>query len=262
MIRRHARQLCRAARATSLALAVALAPALPLSAQGLDLDGMTAEQRQIFRDEVRAYLMENPEVLLEAIAVLEARQAQHQTMTEAEAIATHRAAIFEDGYSWVGGNPDGDVTLVEFLDYRCSFCRRAHPEVAELLERDGNIRLIVKEFPILGPDSTLSSRFAIAVMDIGGPDAYEVAHDRLMTMRARVTEGNLSQLATDLGLDPAAVLARMEDDDVTRIIEANHALAQQLQISGTPTFILEDQFLRGYAPLGVMESLVAEARGG
>lgn len=236
--------------------------AAPALAQPLDPGSMTPEQRQDFRKEVRDYLMDNPEVLIEAIQVLERRQAAQQVRSEAELLQDNHAAIFDDGYSFVGGNPDGDITLVEFMDYRCSFCRQAHPEVAELLKNDGRIRWIVKEFPILGPDSTLASRFAIAVLDLGGADAYGRAHDALMTMRAKVSTEALEKLAGDLGLDAGAVLARMGSAEVTKVIDANHALAQRLQISGTPTFILQDRFLRGYVPLDALTNFVAEARNG
>lgn len=231
-------------------------------AQSADPGVMTPEQRQNFRKEVRDYLMDNPEVLIEAIQVLEGRQAAQKVTADAQLLQDNHAAIYDDGYSYVGGNPEGDITLVEFMDYRCSFCRQAHPEVAELLKKDGRIRWIVKEFPILGPDSTLASRFAIAVLEVGGSGAYGRAHDALMTLRARVTTDALKKLAGDLGLDAGAVMARMDSETVTKVIDQNHALAQRLQISGTPTFILQDRFLRGYVPLDAMTDLVAKARKG
>lgn len=249
-------------RALLIAVGLLAASGTLAQAQSLDPAAMTPEQRQVFRKEVRDYLMENPEVLIEAIQVLEGRQAAQKVTTDARLLQDNHAAIFDDGYSFVGGNPEGDVTLVEFMDYRCSFCRQAHPEVAELLKNDGRIRWIVKEFPILGPDSTLASRFAIAVLDLGGADAYGRAHDALMTMRAKVSPEVLKKLAGDLGLDAGAVLARMDSAEVTRVIDANHALAQRLQISGTPTFILQERFLRGYVPLDAMTNLVAETRKG
>lgn len=249
-------------RALLIAVGLLAGSATLAQAQSLDPGAMTPEQRQNFRKEVRDYLMENPEVLIEAIQVLESRQAAQKVSADAQLLQDNHAAIFDDGYSFVGGNPEGDITLVEFMDYRCSFCRQAHPEVAKLLKNDGNIRWIVKEFPILGPDSTLASRFAVSVLQIGGADAYGRAHDTLMTMRAKVTPEVLKKLAGDLGLDAGAVLAKMDSAEVTKVIDANHALAQRLQISGTPTFILQDQFLRGYVPLDAMTGLVAEARNG
>ncbi|WP_372838018.1 DsbA family protein [Phaeovulum sp.] len=240
---------------------IALVAALAAGpAAAFDLGNMSDAERADFGAAVREYLLSNPEVLVEAINVLDARQAQAAAASDKDLVAANAAALFQDGYSWVGGNPDGDVTLVEFTDYRCGYCRQAHAEVAELVASDGNIRFIVKEFPILGVESELSSRFAIAIKLIAGDDVYKEAHDRLITLRGTANEESLSQLAVDLGQDPAAVLARMTTDEVTAVIDANHALAQIMQISGTPTFIVGDEMLRGYLPLAGMRQIVADQR--
>jgi protein-disulfide isomerase len=248
-----------------LALAAGLAlTALPFtapSATAFDPGAMSDAQRAAFRAEVRAYLLENPEVLMEAIGILQDREAAAQAASETELLAALQAEIYQDGHSWVGGNPEGDVTLVEFIDYRCGYCRRAHPEVTALVEEDGNIRRIVKEFPILGEQSVLASRFAIAVKRQAGDDAYAAVHDALMTLRGDVTEDSLRRLSADLSLDADAMIAGMNDPEVSRILAANRALGEMLRINGTPTFVLGDTFLRGYVPLESMRGLVAEARG-
>ena len=218
-------------------------------------------ERQAFRDQVRAYLMESPEVLLEAIAVLEQRQQQNQSSSDSDLVASNAEALFDDGYSFVGGNPDGDVTMVEFLDYRCTFCRRSHPEVAELILADGNIRYIVKEYPILGDQSVLASRFAISVLMNAGPSSYAIMLDTLMTFRGSFTKAALERLSDDMGLDTAVIMAGMNDDPVTTMINRNRALAQRMQINGTPGFIMGDQVIRGYVPLGDMQQIVAQIRG-
>ena len=246
-------------RAVTLSAALSLM-ALTAPAQAFDITNMSEDERGALREEIRAYLLENPEVIMEAVGILEQRQAEAQAMGDVDLVRVNADAIFEDSNSWVGGNPDGDITLVEFTDYRCSFCRRAHTELEQLLEADGNIRFIIKEFPILGEDSVLSSRFAIAVRQIAGDDAYKAAHDALITLRSNVNADVLRRLAEDLDLDADAVLTRMDSDEVTQVIAANHALAGRLQISGTPTFILEDQMLRGYMPLADMQRLVAQTR--
>lgn len=244
-------------RAATLA-AILLAP-LPAIAD-TDLRNMNDAERSAFRDEVRAYLLDNPEVLMEAIAVLEERQADQQTAGDAAMIAAHSGEIFEDPTSWVGGNPEGDVTVVEFLDYRCSFCRRAHPEVAELLEGDGNIRLVVKEFPILGEQSVLASRFAIATRNVAGDAAYGAVLDGLMTMNSEVNETTLARLAEVFDLDFQAIRLEMENPEIDGIIARNRALAQRLGINGTPSFIFDETMVRGYVPLDRMQQLVADAR--
>ncbi|MBT0956423.1 thioredoxin domain-containing protein [Alphaproteobacteria bacterium KMM 3653] len=246
-------------RITAATLAGAMA-LLPLSAQSSDLTELDAAERQAFRAEVRAYLLENPEVLMEAIAVLEQRETAQQANADVALIAANQAAIFEDGYSHVKGNPEGDITIVEFVDYRCGYCRRAFPEVNELIKGDGNIRLITKEFPILGEESTLASRFAIAAQQQAGEEAYGKLHDEMMTFRGNFTEASLSDLAASLDIDPAPVLASMNSPEVDAVIAENRALAQNLGISGTPTFVLPNRFLRGYLPLQGMMQAVAESR--
>ncbi|PWR03695.1 disulfide bond formation protein DsbA [Meridianimarinicoccus roseus] len=241
--------------AASLALAALAAPS-----QAFDIDAMSDAERSAFRSEIRSYLLDNPEVLMEAIGVLEAREAEAQATADADLVSSLGDEIFRDGRSWVGGNPDGDITLVEFMDYRCGYCRRAFPEVEQLLETDGNIRLVVKEFPILGEESLLASRFAISARLIAGDDAYKAVHDALITQRASVTTASLSKLADDLDLDGDAILAGMEAPLVTEEIRANHDLARKLDINGTPSFILEDEMLRGYVPLARMQELVAQVR--
>ncbi|MDP2740708.1 MAG: DsbA family protein [Pseudorhodobacter sp.] len=242
------------------ALVLAFAAAAPAAA--LDLAAMTEAERTSFRAEVRAYLLENPEVLMEAIGVLEQRQQQAAVVNDQTLLQTNAVDIFNDPDSWVGGNPDGDVTMVEFIDYRCTYCRKAHDEVAELLTSDGNIRFIVKEFPILGEESVLSSRFAIAVRQLAGDDAYKRAHDALITLRGNATKDTLARLADELGLDAPAIIARMDAAEVTAIIDANHALGDRMKISGTPTFVIDQTMLRGYLPLEGMRQIVDEQRKG
>lgn len=238
-----------------------LACGVALPAMALDLTKMSDDERAIFRDEVRTYLMENPEVIMEAVAVLEERQQQAQVQADQSLVTDNADQIFDDGFSFVGGNPGGDITLVEFLDYRCGYCKRAHGEVAKLLETDGNIRLIVKEFPILGEQSLLASRFAIATKQVAGADAYKGIADALMTLDGEINMRNLRRLASTFGLDAAAIEASMDSPEVTQEIAATRALAQRLQITGTPTFVLQDELLRGYLPYDQMQMLVGEKRG-
>lgn len=241
-------------------LAAAFA-ALALPGQALDIGAMTAEERAIFRAEVRAYLLENPEVIMEAVAVLEQRQSADKAAQDMTLVRVNAEDIFNDGYSWVGGNPEGDITLVEFVDYRCGYCRRAHDEVKELVESDGNIRIIVKEFPILGDASMASSRFAIAVKQLAGADAYEAANDALIRLRSDANAVTLGKLAGSLGLDADAIIAHMDSDEVSLEIQKTRELAQRLQITGTPTFVMQDDMLRGYVPLEQMREIVDAIRG-
>jgi protein-disulfide isomerase len=244
---------------SALALVAALA-ASPAAA--FDPAAMTEPERAAFGEAIRAYILANPELLVEAIGVLEARQAAAEAVDDRTLVAVHADAIFSDSHSWVGGNPEGDLVMVEFMDYRCSYCRRAFDEVNQLITTDGNIRFIIKEFPILGPESDLSARFAVAVKQLAGDAVYKEAHDRLMTYRGEINLESLTRLAEELGQQPAPILERMNAPEVTAVLEANHALAQQLNVAGTPTFVLGGQMLRGYLPLDGMRQIVASEREG
>jgi protein-disulfide isomerase len=246
-------------RLIAASLVLALSCAVPARA---DLTDMTPAERESFRAEVKAYLLENPEVLIEAMDVLTARQAELEAQNDAALLQKHAAEIFNDPASWVGGNPEGDITVVEFTDYRCGYCRKAYDEVAELVKSDGNIRFVVKEYPILGEESLISARFAIAVRQVGGDALYEKAHDALIRMRGDPTPDTLGKLARDLGLDPASILTRMDSEEVAAVIAANRALGEQLQINGTPTFVINDTMVRGYVPLDGMREIVKAQREG
>lgn len=242
-------------------IAPALVASLALPVAAMDLKALTDEERALFRAEVRSYLMDNPEVIMEAVELLQSREAEQQVQADLNLVSDNAEAIFDDGYSWVGGNPDGDITLVEFLDYRCGYCKRAHGEVAKLLESDGNIRLIVKELPILGEASVLASRFAVATKQVAGDDSYKAVNDALMSFNGDITMPALRRLADTFDLDADAIEARMDSDEVTQEIAQTRALAQRMNISGTPTFVMQDEMLRGYLPYDQMKALIAEKRG-
>lgn len=244
--------------AASLGLGLCLAFAQP--AASLDLESLSDTERTLLHAEIRAYLLANPEVIMEAVAVLEQREAQGQAQADSELVKVNAEALFNDSNSWVGGNPDGNLTLVEFMDYRCSYCRRAFDDVKGLLAADGNIRFIIKEFPILGDDSVLASRFAIATRQVAGDEAYKSVHDALMTYSGSMNETGFSRLADTLGLDATKIIAEMNSDAVTEVIAANHALGQRMQITGTPSFVLGDQMLRGYLPQDAMQRIADEIR--
>lgn len=230
------------------------------SALALDLDALTPQERSDFRAEVRAYLLDNPEVLMEAIGILEQRQAEAEVLRDQQLAELHYDDLVNDGFSYVGGNPEGDVTIVEFIDYRCGFCRRAHPEVAELVETDGNIRVITKEFPILGEQSLLASRFAVATKIVAGDAAYKDISDALMALNSDVSENSLSALAAAYELDSAAIFEAMSDPKVSEVLGANRDLGNRLQISGTPTFVFGDEMVRGYVDLNQMRAIVEQER--
>ncbi len=244
---------------------IALTTTLALLAGYARADGlgtMTDAERTAFRAEVRQYLLDNPEVLMEAMQVLQDRQDKKAADQDQQVLSQNKDTIFNDPNSWVGGNPNGNITIVEFMDYRCAYCRKAYSEVADLVKTDGNIRFVVKEFPILGDDSVASSRFAIAMRLLHGDEAYAAVHDELITLRGSPDGETLGRLAVKMGYDAKPILDLMNGDKVTSILAANHAMAGQLNITGTPTFIVDHTMLRGYLPEDQMKQAVDKARAG
>lgn len=238
--------------------ALCLGLATPVGA--LDLTAMSEAERAAFGAAVRSYLMENPQVLMEAIAVLEQQREADGAARDLAMLRDNAAAILDNPADWAGGNLSGDITVVEFVDYRCGYCRKAHDEVSALVASDGNIRLVLKEFPILGEDSLTSSRFAIAVRRLAGDDTYKRAHDALIAWKGPVDAAALGALAREIGVDMAAVAREMESPAVGDIIRANHELASLLEINGTPTFVIKETMVRGYVPLDGMRQIVAGQR--
>ena len=250
----------RALVTAALALALAIPGLAPAQQQSRPaLSEMTEVERDAFRAEIRAYLMEHPEVLMEAIQVLEARRAADEIRADAEMIASNAQQLFHDPNSWVGGNPDGDVTLVEFSDYRCGYCKKAHPELQELLRRDPNIKLVVKEFPILGPDSVTAARIATAALDLDSAK-YGALNDALMNFEGPLSEAAAYQIAKHVGYDIAALKARAASAEIEARISDTYALAQEMGLQGTPSFVLGNRIIRGYLPVDQLLTAVAEAR--
>lgn len=252
-------------KAAALLAAAALPLAvLPLTAQpaaAFDPAQMTDAEKAAFGEAVRDYIMQNPEVLIEAVNGLEARRMADEVANDRLLVQANKDAIFADGHSWVGGNPDGDLTLVEFVDYRCGVCRKVSADLEQVVKNDGNIRFILKEFPILGQESDLAARFAIAVKQLHGGDRYKDAHDRLITMRGSVTVDSLSALARDMGLEAEPLINRMNTEEVSVEIRSTAQLAERMRVMGTPTFIIGGEMLRGAPPSG-LGSVIEQVRAG
>ena len=250
--------------AAAIALALLLPGTGPAAAQETDApqsSAMSAAERETLRREIRAYLLENPEVILEAINILEERRAEAARQNDGELVAEHAEALFQDDHSWVGGNPEGDVTVVEFSDYRCVFCKRAHPILRELLAEDGDIRLVVKEFPILGPQSVVAGRMAIAAAALD-PELYRELNGALMTHEGEMSEVVAYRIAGRVGYDVAELKARAASEETEEALRQNYELARALGLQGTPSFVIGEQVIRGFVEKDEMADAVAEARTG
>lgn len=235
---------------------IALAAAAPAPAHA---EGMSDGARAALRAEIRDYLLDNPEVIMEAIQELEKRRRADEAAGDAKLVASLKDELGNDGYSWIGGNPDGDVTVVEFLDYSCGYCKKAHEDVKALVRQDGDIRYVVKEFPILGEMSRNAAAAAMAALE-QDPKKYAEYHDALMTFRGKLSDDVIWKLADDAGLDLAQLKKDAASPAIAERIQRTYALAKALRIEGTPTFVIGGQLVRGFVPLGQLQAKVAEVR--
>ena len=208
---------------------------------------------------VRDYLRDHPEAVVEAIRQFQTNEeAVRRDRTEA-ALVTLRPQVERDPASPVGGNPNGDVTVVEFFDYNCSFCKRAFPTVMQLLKDDGDIRYVFKEYPILTPQSVVAARAALAAwtMDKG---AYVPFHSALMSARGELTEQKIFNFASESGLDVEALRRRMAGNDIEDALASNFKLAEELGINGTPAFVIGRNLVPGAADAETLRQLVLATR--
>jgi protein-disulfide isomerase len=207
---------------------------------------------------VREYLLREPEVVYQALEELQRRQAEATAARQRAAIAENQGELTGDSASPVGGNPDGDVTLVEFFDYRCAYCRRVVSSVRALLDEDRALRVVFKELPVLGPDSVRAARAALASRR---QDRYVPFHFALMAADDLSQEG-IRTIARSVGLDPDQLEADMAAPEVMAAIEANYALANELGIEGTPAFVIGDQLIPGAVDKARLQQLLEQARAG
>ena len=198
-------------------------------------------------------ILENPQIIMQAVAILEQRERERA----ASGANTVRLQLEQDPNSPNLGNPDGDVTVIEFFDYNCPYCRKAGQTVQELLASDANVRVIYREWPILGEDSVFASRAALAARAQG---KYEEFHWALMNGEGRASEASILKLARHLGLDVEKLQADMTSPAVEAHIAQSNALARTLGFTGTPAFIVGDRTAPGMLSTDEITAMVAEAR--
>ena len=206
---------------------------------------------------VRDYLLKNPEVLQEVSAQLQQKQAALQEKQAGDAIKQNASDIFRSSTDHSAGNVKGDVTVVEFFDYNCPYCKRSYLTINSLIQGDNKVRVVMKEFPILGAGSMFASRAAVASIQQG---KYWPFHEALMAVQGKVDDARVMTIAKQVGLDTDRLTKDMTSDSVTAIINKTNDLAQKLGINGTPAFIIGDQLSPGALELADMQSRVAQVR--
>jgi protein-disulfide isomerase len=232
---------------------LATAVALPLAAwaDGLDEDRI----KELVLETIR----ENPGIVMEAVAILEQRQADAAEVARADVLSNQRALLEQDTNAPVLGNPDGDVTVVEFFDYNCPYCRRAMDEVQGLMDADANVRLVYREWPILGEGSVFAAKAALAARKQG---KYEEFHWAMMSMNGRAEEASVLRVAAEVGLDIDQLRLDMEAPEIDEHLTTSMSLAQSLGFNGTPSFVIGDELVPGFVEQPQLEEIVASTRKG
>ena len=223
---------------TAPAAPVATAPAEKPSA-GADFSD---EQKKSIETLVRTYLLENPEVLIEMSTELDRRQTVAEQEARIKAISENSDALFRSADALVVGNPDGDVTLVEFSDYNCPYCKRSLDAITKLIENDPNVRIVMKEYPVLSQGSIDASRVAIAAAKQG---KYFEVHSALLRHRGRINTATALRIAERVGLDVEKLKADMELPETAAVIDKTRQLGEKLGVQGTPFFLVGDQAVPG-----------------
>ena len=236
---------------------IAIAAWLVLSGSGVVPGVSSRPSDDGLEQRIRDYILANPRVIVEAVQRMETDQRVAQTGELGQLIRANSAEIFNDPATPVGGNPQGDVSLVEFFDYNCPYCRRVAPTLVEIEGGDPNLRIVYKEWPILGPNSEFAARAALAAHQQG---KYVAFHKGLMFGSGLVDEARVMTVATEVGLDLDRLRQDMEAQEIDESIARNRALARVLRIGGTPAFVIGDRLLPGAADAKVIRTLIEQAR--
>lgn len=235
---------------------VASAPTLATQPSGQDL-AATPERARI-EAIVRDYLVTNPEIMIDVQQALDARQREAERFAQRETIRMSASDIFDAAHDGIVGNPEGSVTIVEFFDYNCGYCRRALEDMEALVAADPDLRFVLKEFPILGPDSQRAHVVSMAVRALS-PEVYPEFHRTLMS-GTRATEEIAIGIATSLGVDEPALRQEMQNPEITEAFGHTYELADQLSITGTPSYVVGDEVVFGALGRDVLAQKVDIAR--
>ena len=208
---------------------------------------------------IRSHLIANPEIVSDAIAELQRKEIEAEQAVQISNITADKERIFSSPRQFVLGNPDGNVTLVEFFDYNCGYCKRAHADMVKLIEEDENLRVVLKEFPVLGEGSVEAAKVSIAV-NMTAPEKFSEFHDTLLLDRGRIDGNRAIAVAEDLGIDIAKIRETMGSDEVGATIEESYQLAEKLSLTGTPSYVTAKEVVVGAVGYDILKAKIEDAR--
>jgi protein-disulfide isomerase len=242
---------------TLAALMLAIGLSAAASAQEAASEPFTPAQREALRQMMREFIMQNPELLIEALESLDERRRVEGEQRARQMLVERRDQIFSNPANPVLGNPNGDVTLVEFFDYRCPYCKQMHAPITQLRADDRQIRFVHIQLPILGPESVIAARVAMAAQ---AQSRYPQVHEALMSARGNLDEAAIMRIAQQSGLDMARLRTDMNSSAITAQIDANRRLAEELGVTGTPAFVIGERLIPGAVDPTTLRGLIAQAR--
>jgi protein-disulfide isomerase len=240
--------------AFGLLLSLLLAPMASSPAKAAEF---TPDQKKAIEAIIRDFLRTNPEAVLDALQAAEDKAKGEAHDKAAAALSARRREVFDDPDTPIAGNPKGNAALVEFFDYRCPYCKQVEPALEALLNTDRQLRLVYKEFPVLGPESVMAARAALASRK---QDKYDAMHRELMALKGQIDEAAVLRVAGSVGLDIDRLRRDMLAPEIDRMIKANTALASALDIRGTPGFVIGNEIVPGAISLDALRQLIEVAR--
>ena len=217
------------------------------------------KKSNLMREIVEEYILKNPEVIIRALQTFEMQKQAEKQKKIKENLANLQYELNLNPSTPVIGNPNGDITIVEFFDYLCGYCKRVFPTIQSLLKKDGKIRYVLKELPILGPNSIVAAKAALAVWNIT-PEKHLAFHTALMTARGRLNTEKISSIARKIGIKEEILFRNMETQKVSKELSNNMKLSEKLNINGTPAFIIGDQVIPGAIGIDELKKMVADQR--
>ncbi len=237
---------------TALALTASVASAHPAAA-------LDDAQKKEFGEFIKQYLIENPEIMLDVQDALQKKQETARLVKANATISENKATIFDSKYDMTIGNPKGDVTIVEFFDYNCGYCRHALTDMQTMLKKDPNVRFVLKEFPILGPESVAAHKVSDAFRKIA-PEKYSKFHVALLGSDGRADEASAIEAAQSLGVSEKQIRAEMAKSPSDASVQETYSLAQNLGITGTPSYVIGNELVQGAVGYDDLEAKVKNMR--
>src|SRR3984885_12992595 len=244
----------------AILIATALSLALPAAAPA-QAQSFSADQREEIGHIVKDYLLAHPEVMQDVMAELGKRHQAAEAEKHRAAVAQNKATLFSSPHQVVLGNPQGNITMVEFFDYNCGYCKRALPDMLGLLKADANLKFVLKEFPVLGEGSIEAARVAVAArMQDSTGKKYIEFHQKLLGSRGPADKARALAVAKDVGFDMARIEKDMGSDEVKKTIDESMKLAEALGVNGTPSYVVGDEVVVGAVGLDALKEKLAAER--